>query len=522
MKGFDFKNINFYHPRTSKLLFITIFAILFFLYGFNDILFMQPQGVHQWRQCDCLAFTQTYFQDGNNFLEPKLLYLAADNTGKTASDFPLIYYSVAQIWKIFGKHEFIYRAIVLSLAFTGFFFLFLMTEDIFKDSFIALWVSFIMYSSPILVYYSNNFLTNVPAFSLALVALYFFYHFYKSHKNKYLYISMLFYTIAGLLKVPALTSFAAILGILVLESSNIIKTKKHIFFSLKKQIPAFFIVIIPVILWYNYAAWYNTEYNNHLFLIGILPIWDLNTEQVMHIVEYANLLWKDSYQSIFMQVTSAFMFGLILILRRKNSLYLWWFTVFLSIGFVAFIILWFQVFDNHDYYLINQLVFMIAILISFFYLIKKNYKKIYQNIFFRLLLIVVLVLNISHCKNIIDARYYGWQNAQHLKYTKVLESITPYLRNNLQISSEDTVIFMNDHSFNISLYLMEQKGYTNFDTELRDYTSISKKIEAGVKYIMLNDSSLLEKEYLKPFIQNKVGQYKNIQIFKVDKSFFIN
>ena len=127
-------------------------------------------------------------------------------------------------------------------------------------------------------------------------------------------------------------------------------------FDLKKQIPAFLIVIIPVVLWYYYAAWYNTEYNRRLFLIGVLPIWDLNMEQIKHVIEYANVLWKDSYQSVLMQVLSILMFAVILIFRKKNNPYLWWFTVLLSVGFVAFIILWFQVFDNHDYYLINQLV----------------------------------------------------------------------------------------------------------------------------------------------------------------------
>ena len=502
-----------YNRKISNWIFILIFAGLFFAYGFNDISFMRPQGVHQWRQCDCLAFTQSYYQYGNNFMQPKLLFLAQDGTGKAASDFPLIYYSVAQLWKIFGKHEFIYRTIVMVLAFFGLFSLFKIAEDVLKDSFIALWISFILYSSTIFAYYANNFLMNVPAFSLALIALYFFYLFYKKRKNKYLYTSLFIYTISGLLKVPSLTSFAAIVGILFLESFSIIKFKQRIFFDLKRQIPPFLLVFIIVASWYSYASLYNSKYNSGLFLIGILPIWGSDIKQFWHIIEYVNILWKTSYQSIPVQLLSGAMFVILLFSRKKNNQFLWWFTLILSFGFLAFIMLWFQVFDHHDYYLINQLIFMMSIFLTFFYFVQKNYKKVYSNIFFRSGLVIILFYNIVQCSQNIHARYYGWPNDNHLKYTKALENITPYLRS-LKISEKDKVMFMNDPSLNISLYLMGQKGYTDYGFN-HTTEDMDNKIELGVKYLILNDSSLLNENYLKPYLQNKIGQYKNIHIFKV-------
>ncbi len=508
-------NNKYLFKNFAPLIFIFLFVLLFFLYGFNEIIFMRPQSVHQWRQCDCLAFTQTYYQDHNNFFEPQILYLGDDGTGKTSSDFPLIYYSVAQLWKIFGKHEFIYRALVLILSFTGLFFFFRMIEDLLQDSFIALWVSFILYSSPMFVYYSNNFLMNVPAFSLALIALYFFYRFYKSSQNKYLYISMLIYTLAGLLKIPALTSFAAITGLLFLELTGIVKFEKKIFFNLKKQIPAFLLVILIVPAWYIYAGIYNNKYNSGIFLIGILPVWLNDLEETKRIINQAKILWFDSYQSLTIQYLAMVMLILVLSAKKYINKTIWWLTLLLFSGFVLFIILWFDVFDNHDYYLINQLIFMQSIFVAFFIGLKKYNIKIYRNIFFRTLLLIALINNIIHCKNIIRLRYYGWPNKEHLEHTKALETISHYLRS-IGINDNDKVLYLNDYSFNISLYLMEQKGYTNFGKKLQDSIFFKEKIKEGAKYLFIDTKTFTGKNQLNQYCKNKIGTYKNISIYKLD------
>ncbi|MCF6242622.1 MAG: glycosyltransferase family 39 protein [Bacteroidales bacterium] len=505
----------YYFPKISGFVFISIFTVLFFIYNFDDILLMRPQSVHQWRQCDCLAFTQTYYKDKNAFFEPQVLYLGEDNTGKTATEFPIIYCTIAQLWKIFGKEEFVYRSFVLLLSFIGLFSLFKMSEDILKDSFLALWISFILFSSPMLVYYANNFLMNVPAFSIALVALYFFYLFYKKSKNKYLYISVILYTLAGLIKIPALSSFMAIIGLLIWEQLKIIKTDKKIFFDIKTQLPVLLFVFMIVGLWYVYAAYYNEQHTKGMFLIGILPIWMDGGTRIKHIIENIQTLWLDSYQSITIQIISIIMFLIVIVLKKYNNKYLWWMSIFLSLGFISFLFLWFDVFDNHDYYLINQLIFMISIFIAFFFTLKQFNLKLYNSAIFRFVLFIILLINIAHCKKIIELRYTGWPNKYHLKVTKSLETITPYLRS-IGISYKDTVLFIQDPSLNISLYLMEQKGYTNFESKLKDSTFIREKIKSGAKYLLVNDSNYIKADYLKPFLVNKVGAYKNVTIYKIN------
>ncbi|NJO89159.1 MAG: hypothetical protein HC831_09520 [Chloroflexia bacterium] len=476
---------------------------------------MRPQSIHQWRQCDCLSITLNYYNENVGFFEPQMHYLGKDGTGKTVSDCPIIYYSVAKLWKVFGYHEFIYRLVVLTLCFLGLVALMKTIEKILNDSFIAIFISLLMYTSAILVYYSNNFLMNVPSFSLALIAIFFFYRFYETERSLFLWISMLFYLLGGLLKIPALTSFIAILGAFVVESFGLVKLNngKRLFSKPAKQILPFLVVIAVIIAWYNYAYLYNQKYNSGIFLIGTLAIWDLSYERISTIIEHAWILWFDSYHSPYIQYILVLLVIILFVFRKKINKLLLLLTAFLAIGFILFILLWFSVFDQHDYYLINQLIFMIAILLTFFHFIRKHHKKIFTNGWFRIALLLILFQNVFHCRNIIDMRYNSWPNDWHKSQFQALETITPFL-DSIGVKHNDKVLFMNDGSFNIPLYLMERKGYTAYWSTSED---VVKERANQVDYVITNDTSTLKREEISSFIDQRVGTYKNISIYSLRK-----
>jgi len=501
---------------------ITIFAILFvvmaFVYQFDDILFMRPQSIHQWRQCDCLSFALNYYNDDVGFFTPQLHFLAADGTGKTVSDCPLIYYSVAKLWKVFGYHEFIYRLLVLSLCFVGLLALMKVIEDILKDSFIAIFISLLMYTSTILVYYSNNFLMNVPSFSMALIAIFFFYRFYLTEKVHYLYLSMFAYLVGGLLKIPALTSYLAILGLFAFETIGLVRIKndKKLFSKPLQQFIPFALIAIVIFAWYYYAYLYNKNHNSGIFLIGTLAIWDLSHERIIEIIDHARILWFGSYHSSYIQYILAVFLLSIFIFHKKQNKTLVLLTLFLTVGFALFILLWFNVFDQHDYYLINQLILMIAIFVTFFYFLKKNYLKIFSSSWFRLALVLVLVHNVYYCSENIKMRYSGWPNDWHKSQFQALETITPYL-DSIGISQNDKVLFMNDGSFNIPLYLMDRKGYTAYTVTNEE---VLKDRLSKVDFFLTNDTSLLERNYIKNAIDKQIGAYRNISIYSLKNRVF--
>jgi len=206
-----------YFPKYSGWVFAFFLLIFSAIYNYQDILFKPPQSIHMWRQCDCLSVTLNYYQDKNPFFKPSFHNLGNDGTGKTVSDFPLIYYIVAQLWKLFGFHEFIYRLVVLLFFFSGLFALFRIFENVLKNSVLAIIGPLFLFTSPTLVYYANNFLMDIPAFSSALIGLYFFFKYTRTSSNRHFYLFAGFYALAGLLKISSLLSFVAIIGIFVLE-----------------------------------------------------------------------------------------------------------------------------------------------------------------------------------------------------------------------------------------------------------------------------------------------------------------
>jgi len=159
---------------------------------------------------------------------------------------------------------------------------------------------------------------------------------------------------------------------------------------------------------------------------------------------------------------------------------------------------------------------IVFIIVSFFYFLKENHFKIFKSIIFKILFSLFFIYNIYHCSNIIKDRYWGgWNNdwGKSEKYNKQdFTTITPYIRS-LGIIREDKVISIPDFSFNISLYLMDQKGWTGFSNDNNDSIKIAEKIELGAKYLFISDSDLLSKDYLQSFLDNKIGTYNDVEIF---------
>jgi len=505
-----------YFPKFSGLTFLIFFLIIIFIYNFSEIFTMRPQGLHQWRQCDCLSITSNYYYNNLNFFEPEVNNRAFDGTGKTVSDFPIFYYITAILWKIFGQHEYIFRILDLAIVFAALFFLMKTIEDFVQDSVWALLIPLLLFTSPMLVYYSNNFLMNVPSLSFDIIGWCFFYKFYKNKKYKFLYLSFGSFLLAGLLKMTGFMSFGIISFVFVVEFIQNFRKKdtEKIFFKPLQTIIPIAIVGIIVLLWYLFAIKYNNTYNRNLFLIGIIPIWDLSNEKILEVIEHIRVIWIRAYFSKHLQLLAILLTIFIFIKSKKISKFFTTTIILYSLGFIASLLFWFQALIHHDYYLINFLIIWTFIFATFAFTLKNEYPKIFNSIITKIILLIILIYNITLTTNNIDDRYTGWMNSHHLEYTKSLETITPYLRE-LGIERDDLVVSIPDGSINISLYLMNQKGYTNFGNKMLDSMSFASKIEQGCKYLIINDTALLKQDYIQPFLKEKIGEYQNINIYNL-------
>jgi 4-amino-4-deoxy-L-arabinose transferase-like glycosyltransferase len=510
--GFDL-----YVSRYSFWFMIIIISCLSFFYNYQEILFFRPQSIHQWRQCYGLSFALNYYQDNNPFFQPALNFIGGDGTGKTAGEFPLLYYLVAKLWKIFGYHEYIFRLVDLLIFFIGLIALMKTLEDILKDSFHAITISLLLFASPVLVYYANNFIPNTPSLGLVLIAWYFFWLFFKTQKSLFLWISVTFFALAGLIKVTAIISLIALVTILLIEAVGITKFRKggRLFQQPLIQWIPFVLAFVLIFSWYMYANYYNRHHNADLLAVGILPIWDLTRDQIPEHLRGIKdqVKWSYFHQSMYWVLLVICTF--IIIFLKKANKFLLFLTVLIFIGMISYFILFFRMLFQHDYYLIDLYIFIPVVFLTIIYIFKNYYPVFYRSLILRTFFIILLILNANFTKARINERYSIMKNDNYLLNIQRFEKITPYLRS-IGIGADDKVLCLPDPSPVITLYFMNQKGWTDYGVGM-DSARIQEKIRQGAEYLFVYVDSIYNNPNLKPYITNKIGDYNGIGIFSLSE-----
>ena len=109
------------------------------------------------------------------------------------------------------------------------------------------------------------------------------------------------------------------------------------------------------------------------------------------------------------------------------------------------------------------------------------------------------------------ARYHsGWNEYPEYKDYHI---ITPYLRS-IGIAPLEPVICLPDRS-HFTLYLMNQRGWTEWMGKIKDSASVASAINRGARYLIVNGDEVLNREYLQSFMKNPVGQFNRVKIFKL-------
>ena len=125
-----------------------------------------------------------------------------------------------------------------------------------------------------------------------------------------------------------------------------------------------------------------------------------------------------------------------------------------------------------------------------------------------------LVFNIIYCQKILKSRYVGRPVEAYVNHMKAVGELEPVL-SALKIERDDKVISIPDHSINISLYLMSRRGYCNYNSVFEQEGVFENRINKGAKYLLVNDTLLLDKKWVKHYLDYPLLTYKNVKIFDV-------
>lgn len=521
--------------KEHKVLFFLI--ALFFLYGFNTIIMEGPYGMHIWRQADCISIADNYLNNGLNFWEPEIHnYISDEGTsGKTAGEFPILYYLIAIVWELFGKSEGLFRLIVLAINVTGFFYLFKLLKSFFENKFWAFCITLCFFSCPILLFYGSGFLTNVPAFSLALIGWYNFHRYYKEQKMLYLYISVLFFVVAGLLKITAFISAVAIFGLLGIELIlSFFKRKPQVFQSIYKSLIPFGIAFILLVLWYKFFIDHYTNLHSGKYTFNdFWPIWEMTPEKISEAWNF--FLDISSFQFLNPLLWIIFFIGVVVSLFGFKKIGVGYSLIFLAIltGTILYILCWFNSLLYHDYYLINLIILPLVAISGLVLFVKRKWSNWFDSNQAKWVIGLVTVFSIAYGANNMRLRYSDkmtywkgfsevfntefevgfWYYEAHNRNGNPVRNIEGYLEG-IGVLENDLVICASDPSFCVELYLMNRKGWTNMNIE-NNPERMKKFIEKGAKYLVITKPNDIEKEHLKPFVHTRIGQFNDVSIYKL-------
>lgn len=523
----------FWRKYRGEILFIFLLTSVCFLH-YDGLLKTSPSNTHLWRQTDCLSITRNY-SEGAFFFAPEMDILLADDlqTGKTAGEFPILYWLVGKYWQAFGESHFAYRLFYLLILVAGLFAFFKSLKIIFKSNFWSITITLLLFTSPTLINYGVSFLTDAPAFCFILIALHFLLHYFKSYKKKYLFITLSFFALAGLIKISSLIALVFICFIFFLELLGVKTYQKRALF--KRNVfewLGFAGVFLIIFAWYWYASYYNQIHGFKYTFNSVYPFWltDQYDLEVLFsdIKNYSSLVFM-SREFLFLVLASI---AFLLFQYKKIPLFAYLANIVVFIGGIIYFLLWFPLLGVHDYYYVALLIIVPATLVPLLWFLKTRQPKIYSSKILKVIFSLFLIYNLAYATEVMQLKkgveqenytvlsnekfiaHMNWTNWKVYYKTKRFERISSFLKVH-SIGESDRVISIPDKSFNVSLYLMNRRGWTNF-INFDSSEEIEKLIEKGnAKYLFVSDSTYLKKEFLQPFLRNSVGSFEGIEVYKL-------
>lgn len=508
--------------KKETFIFFLLSIGLFLYFGLFSTIEHAPFGMHQGAQADRASIAYNYYKESMNFFEPRVMENRSMN-GITGMEFPIISYLTACLYTLFGYNPFWYRLIEALLFLAGQYATWKIAAFFIQKLWHRILFHILWVSSPILIFYSNNFLPETPALSLSLLAWYQFFRWYFGIQPKRSQWGLiLFGTLAALIKITYLIPFIAITIILIahkqLQLSHLPQRRQLLL--------SFSIPLILVFSWYYYARFLtDISYNLH-FLQKINP-----PESISEFWEnsrYALNTWIDGIYPREFLILMLLLWVLTLQKHWKSKDLLLAISVLLFLGFLGIFILFNRQFRYHDYYFISAFPYLFFTLLLL-YKHHLNGRFVFTGIGGILSLIGLFIapfIHANHTQKQVKATYtkgdYYCQNI--LDNIEDIEPTRSFLNREFK-AGEIIVAF--DPSPNTFLYYLGRQGIRiapDFEEILTVgiiQSKIDEKTLAQPSIIINKYFDLPQDHYIHTLIEGKpIFQTGEIWIFNLNKSRF--
>jgi 4-amino-4-deoxy-L-arabinose transferase-like glycosyltransferase len=312
------------------ILFIVVAAFVVRLIGIDQP-FIDPWS---WRQSDVAAIARNFLENGFHFTRPQIDW-AGNQPGYVGTEFPILPFIAALVYRSAGVHEWIGRiqGVLLFVAALPFFFG--LVRRVFGEV-AAVWATFFYSFAPLSVVASRAFMPDVPSLSLAIMGLYFFLRWVEEDRFRWLFWSAILVSLALLIKLPT-----AIIGAPLFYLALRANKKKNEDGDWKITVPWkeifvrwelwFFAVValVPSAVWYWHAHRIAVQfYPYHFFGAGGF--------RIMRGAWYWELVGQTVFSSLTLALFALALLGSLVAPRGKQTrLFHWWLAAMLLFIFVA-------------------------------------------------------------------------------------------------------------------------------------------------------------------------------------------
>lgn len=466
--------------------------------------------MHQGAQTDRACIAYNYYSESMNFFKPRVSEKRAHD-GICGLEFPVVNYTAACLYKLFGFHDFWYRLLMFFISSTGILFAVKLFYRQKINPGLALPLLFLWMASPVFLFYSISYLPDMAAMSFCVLAVYFLWQYLNDHSNKKkLYTATLFIALSGLIKITYLVYPMAFITAAILAA---IIHKKNLR-NYSGYFAGLLVALVPVAIWYYYSKKLTAFTGNTHFLQSINPPESIG--EFFKNLSYTLQTW--SFQlfppNVFYILILIFILSALFVIK-KHVFHALFFLISLF-GIVAILLLFSRQFLYHDYYLI----ILYPLLLQGFILLGLTLQQLSTNfkpliLVFPLILLGMMVFHFFHANKNTIGRFEKGNYLNQVVFDGV-ENYTKYSKEIGQIIPANAMVFSAfDPQPNATLYLLKRKGvriFTDFDTTITN--DIISKIPCD--YFVINNLELWNQKYV-PALKVKITPVWNkegIWVFK--------
>jgi 4-amino-4-deoxy-L-arabinose transferase-like glycosyltransferase len=233
-----------------------------------------------WRQSDVAAIARNYFQGGFDFARPQIDW-AGGEPGYVGTEFPILPFTAALCYKVFGIHEWVGRIQALILFALSLPFFFSLARKIFGDL-AAVWALFFYSFAPLGIMASRCFMPDTPSLALSIIGLYFFDRWLEDERRGPFVASAICISLSILIKATSAVIAAPIVAALYERRKFSVTSGRR---PLVQLLAFIAIALVPSAIWYAHAYQISLQfYPHHFFGAGGLrimsPTWYLKVARL--------------------------------------------------------------------------------------------------------------------------------------------------------------------------------------------------------------------------------------------------